>query len=104
MIKRTNTAGYQEFFLKTETESELGDHRWVCGCLAHGVDRQITLALNMMKQAAQETPGLEREVGLRRVTAAGRRVLEADLGIMDSLEGGEVVRMIGWGKLLATEI
>lgn len=58
----------------------------------------------MMKQAAQETPGLERTVGLGRVTAAGRRGLEADPGIMDSLEGGEVVRMIGWGKLLATEM
>lgn len=32
------------------------------------------------------------------MTAAGRRVLEADPGVMDSLEGGEAVRMIAVGE------
>lgn len=39
-----------------------------------------------------------------RVTAGGRRVLEADPGKMGFLEGGEVVRMIGLGELLATKL
>lgn len=33
---------------------------------------------------------LDRIVGFEQVTAAGRRVLEADLGILGLLEGGEV--------------
>lgn len=74
-----------------------------CGYLAHTLDRLITLGLDMMRQPAQETQILERMVGLGRATAAGRRVLEADPGIMDLLEGGEVVRMIDLGELLATE-
>lgn len=38
------------------------------------------------------------------MTAAGRRVLEADPGIMELLESGEVVRMIGLGGPFATEL
>ena len=38
------------------------------------------------------------------MAAAGRRVLEADPGIMELLEGGEVVRMIDLGELMATEL
>lgn len=38
-----------------------------------------------------ETENLDRLFGFRQVTAAGRRILEADPGVMDLLEGGEVV-------------
>lgn len=38
------------------------------------------------------------------MTAAGRRVLEADPEIMELLESGEVVRMIGLGGPFATEL
>lgn len=56
-----------------------------------------------MRQLAPETSGLDRIFGFVLMTAAGRRVLEADPGIMDPLEGGEVVRTIRLGELLATE-
>ncbi len=49
-----------------------------------------------MRQLAL-TLSLEQVFGYGRVTAAGRRVLEADPGGMDLLEGGEVVRMV-WEK------
>lgn len=61
--------------------------------------RLLALGLDRMRQPAPETLSLDPVFGLGRVTAAGWRVLEADRGIMDSLEGGKVVRMKGLGEL-----
>lgn len=76
----------------------------VSGYLAQCLDRLITLGFDTMRQLAPEIQILERVVGHGRVTAAGRRVLEADLGIMDFWEGGDIVNTIDLEGLLATEI
>lgn len=49
--------------------------------------RLIVLGLDMMRQLAPETLNLDRVFGFGRVTAAGRRVLEADPSWNNGLTG-----------------
>lgn len=59
--------------------------------MAPGLDETDHFGIKHDETSGPRDPeNLDPIVGFERATAAGRRVLEADLGIMGLLEGGEV--------------